>query len=122
MGIGFMYQTSIPIGDLAASYSFGYPYYSISLSLNVLITFIIVIRLVLHSKNVQNVMGAPTGNNNIYKAVIVILIESCAPYAISYLLFFVPWACGSAVANIFFPLLAEVQVCAAAAFSAISGW
>ena len=110
MGIAFMYQSSLPVGPNESSVSFGTPYYTISLSLNVLLTLLIVVRLVLHNRNFGNVMGSQAGSGRVYRTIIIILIESCAPYAIAYLLFIIPWAAGSPVSNAFFPMLAQAQV------------
>jgi len=89
---------------------FGLPYYSIAISLNVLLTLMIVIRLVLHSRDVRSTLGAPCGISGLYKALITMLVESSALYTVSSLLVIVFWAAGSTVAEIFFPVLAEVQV------------
>jgi len=108
MGIAFLCQGSVHVDLNVASVSFGIPYYSISLSLNVILTLMIVGRLVLHSKNFA--MGTTAKTGGLYKAIVTMLIESCALYAITYLLFMAPWAAGSSVGNCFFPVLAEVQV------------
>jgi hypothetical protein len=63
-------------------------------------------------------MGGPAENNKIYKTVVVMLVESCALYAVTFLLFFVPWVIESPVTNAFFGLLANMQVRNVAAFSA----
>lgn len=110
MGIAFLYQGSLHADLDLSSVSFGVPYYSISLSLNVILTLMIVGRLILHSKNFQNAMGPTAKTGGLYKAIVTILIESCALYAITYLLFMAPWAAGSSVGNAFFPILVEVQV------------
>ena len=98
-----------PTGD---SFQFGTPYYSISLALNVFLTFMIVARLALHRRTIQRALGSPATAGGLYRAVVNMLIESCALYAASYVLFIGPWAAGSSISNIFFPILAEAQVCA----------
>lgn len=113
MGIAFIYQISRPISlelDSVTVADFGTPYYSISISLNVLLTLLIVTRLVRHSRNVRNALGASARAGGLYKTAVTMLIESCALYAVSYILFIGPWAIGDPVANIFFPILAETQV------------
>ena len=92
--------------------NFGLPYYSISISLNVLLTLMIVIRLVVHSRDVRSTLGAPGGISGLYRALITMLVESSALYTVNSLLVIGLWAAGSAVAETFFPVLAEVQVCA----------
>lgn len=55
-------------------------------------------------------MGAPAGASGLYETIITVLVESCAIYAVTSLLFVVPWGAKSHVADIFLPILAEVQV------------
>ena len=112
MGITFTYQIAQPNSSFwnSTAIDFGLPYFSISLSLNVLLTFLIVARLVMHSRNVRAAMGAPSGAAGLYRAIVTMLIESCALYAVNSLLFVGPWGAGSHVADIFLPILAEIQV------------
>ena len=114
MGIMFIYQASQPNNTLWSSVAinFGLPYFSISLSINILLTLMIVVRLVLHSRNVRAAieMEEPSGITGFYKAIVTMLIESSAIYAASSLLFVGPWGAGSHVADIFLPILAETQV------------
>ena len=84
------------------------PYFSISLSLNVLLTLMIVIRLVLHNRNIRAIMGAPVGISGFHRTIITMLIESCALYAVSSLL--VVGKSTSRIAYLFMPILSEVQV------------
>jgi len=101
---------------------FGVPYISISVSLNVLLTLMIVIRLVLHGRNIRTATGSLAGISGLYKTISTMLIESCALFAMSSLLvvgalaavmypssgdsFFI----GSCVVDASFPILAEIQV------------
>ena len=112
MGILFLYQTSQPNSSIwnSVAINFGLPYFSISVSLNVLLTLMIVTRLVMHSRNIRTAMGAPAGIGGLYKTIITMLIESSALYAANSLLFVGPWGAGSHIADIFLPILAEVQV------------
>ena len=87
---------------------FGVPYLSISVSLNILLTLMIVIRLVLHSRNIRAATGM--GTNGLYKAISTMLIESCALFAVNSLLVIGPLIGGNYVAGTFFPILAETQV------------
>jgi len=112
MGIGFIYQGQLP--DVSAHYAlfanFGKVYYSLSLSLDVLLTLMIVARIVLHSREFRSAMGSLVKPNRVYGVLVTILVESCALYTVSYLLFLGPWASSSPVCNIFFPMLAANQV------------
>ena len=112
MGIMFIYyEASQPIYPSSVAFSFNYPYFAISLALNILLTLMIVMRLVLRSRNIRNAMGAPAITTGLYKAALTMLVESSALYAVSFLLFIVPWAADSTVSGIFFPILADIQVC-----------
>lgn len=89
------------------------PHYLLSLSLNVLLTTIIVIRLVWFRKEIKDAMGASAiTSSGLYKAVITMLIESFALYASIFALFIGFWSTGSPVADLLFPILIEIQVIA----------
>lgn len=114
MGIVYIWQISQTFNINSSSVTlanFGTPYYAISISLNVLLTVMIVTRLVMYNRNVRNAMGGPEKTGGVYGTAVTLLVESCALYALSYILFIGPWATGSPVSNIFFPILAETQVC-----------
>lgn len=96
------------------SINFGIPYFSVSLSLNILLTIMIVLRLVLRGRSVREVMG-PIQNirpNKFYKAIITIVVESCALYSISSVLNIGPWCTNNPVQFAFFPILVQSQVIA----------
>jgi len=114
MGITLIYQTSQPDSSIwnNVAINFGLPYFSISLSLNILLTLLIVARLAMHSRNIRNAMGAPAGASGLYQTIITVLVESCTLYAVTSLLFVAPWGAKSHVADIFLPILAEIQVIA----------
>ena len=90
--------------DPPFTHGFGLIYLEISISLNILLTFMIVLRLGLH------VMKTPGGICGLYKATIAILIESCALYTVSSLVFIRPPDAGSDAASIVMLILAEAQV------------
>ena len=114
MGTLLTYKTS-QLGTSArnavAVSNFGVPYFFTSASLNVLLTLMIVIRLSLHGRKFRNSMDAPTRSNGPYKAIITILIQSSALYAVAILLFIGPWSVSVYIDDVFFPLLAEIRVC-----------
>ena len=113
VGIVFIYEYSQPdalVRNAVAIYDFGLPYQSISFSLNVILTLMIVIRLALHSKNIRNAMGTQAGASGLYNAIITMLIESFALYAVIALLYFVTWVVDDSSQFIFNPIIPEVQV------------
>ena len=114
LGILFIYQSSRPVGFLSSSLAiadFGTPLFSISLSLNVLLTIMIVTRLFLHDRSIRKATGTRITADGLYRAINTMLIESCGIYAISFLLYMGPWAAASSIANLFFTMLAGTQVC-----------
>src|SRR5579872_1800281 len=93
-GISFIYyqatQTTIRSWSSVAV-NFDYPAWCISLSLNILLTLMIVTRLILHRRKLQSVIGASTRADGLYKTTVTMLIESAVLYAVSSLLFIGPW-------------------------------
>ena len=92
------------------AHNFDYPYFAISLSLNVVLTFMIITRIVLRSGNIRGAIGAPARVCGLCETVVTTFVESFALYAINFLLFIVPWSAGSSAMYIFFPILVESQV------------
>ena len=105
MSIAFIYQTTAALGRTWSPL----PYYSITLSLNTLLTLMIVIRLIVHARNTRAAMGVP-GIGGLYKVIVATLIESSAIYGVSSLLVIVSWASTNPVVNVFLPILRETQV------------
>lgn len=111
MGITLTYSISQPgkkwgILDI----DLGLAYYSLSVSLNIILTLMIVARLVLHSRSLQNAMGTAPRTIRLYKTIVTMLIESSALYAVVFLLYIGPWGANSNISDFFFPILAETQV------------
>jgi len=91
-------------------YSCTTAYISLSLSVNVLLTLMIVVRLFLHRRNVRAATGSPAGTGGLYKSIATMLIESSALFAVSSVLTIVPWAIVHPIANLFNAILPETQV------------
>ena len=109
MGIMFSYQTSQSGGSFWYSVNFGIPYLSISIALNILLTLMIIVRLVLYTKNTRTALGF-AGIGGLCIAMVTMLVESCALYAMSSLLVLVPWAIGSHIESTFLAVLTQTQV------------
>ena len=110
-GVILIYQSSqLGGGIIHAAVDFTLLYLSISVSLNVLLTFTIIIWFVLHTKNDRVPMGAPAGIGVLCKAITTMFVESSALYAVSSLLVLVPWIARSSIVEVFLPVLAETQV------------
>ena len=113
MGIVFIYETVQPAfvsSHNTTAVNIGLSYFSIAFSLNIILTLMIVIRLIMHSRNSRNALGAPAKAGGLYKVIVTMLVESSALYAVTFLLFIVPWSIKSGVQLIFFPILADAQV------------
>jgi len=83
---------------------------SITVSLNVSLTLMIVIRLVLHGRSIRAATGSRAGISGLYKVIAITFIESSAHYTVASLLLIGLWAAGSGAAEIFTPIHAEIQV------------
>ena len=105
------YQISHPSCTIwrSGTINIGIPY-SVSVSLNVLITLMIVGRLILLCREIQNTINAPFRLGGLYKAVVTVLSESSALYAITFLLFIGTWAANNPAEFFFWPILAQTQV------------
>ena len=112
MGIMFIYQTAQPNGSVwnTDAVNFGLPYFLLSLPLNILITLMIVVRLVVHSRRTRNATGSLATISKLYRTVATMLIESSALYALSSFLVVGPLIAKSCATNMFLPILAETQV------------
>lgn len=84
-------------------------YYSISLSLNVLLTLMIAIRLIRHSKNIRHALG-PGTDGGLYNVLVTIVVESCVLYAIISLVFMGAIGSQNQVQAVFGPSFITIQV------------
>jgi hypothetical protein len=105
------YQATQPTCTIwrSSTITIGVPY-SISVSLDILITLMIITRLVLLGREIQQAMNAPFKFSGMYTAIVTVLSESSALYGVTFLLFITTWAVDNPVEYYFFPILAEVQV------------
>jgi len=94
------------------AFDYGPLYLLASAVLNIILTLMIIIRLVLHRKNIRAAMGDSGGIGGLYKTITTMLVESSALHVVSLLLVVVLSVVGSDAAGIFFPILAETQVIA----------
>ena len=90
MGVAEAYQGSGMTPDSVTAVNFNTSYLSISLSLNVTLTLMIVVRLIQHIRNLRKATGALDGSSGLHAAtatVVTMLIESYALYAVAILLY-----------------------------------
>lgn len=104
MGMILVYQCAVPSAHWSSL-----PYFSISLSLNVLLTLMIVIRLILCARNTRNAMGI-SGIGGLCNAIVTMLIESCAVFAVNSTLVLILMGGENTVENVFLFTLPEIQV------------
>jgi len=113
MGMLVIFQMSQPVSESWAILLLRYsiPWISVAVSLNVLLTLMIVLRLFLGSRSVRAATGSSTGISGLYMAVATMLIESCSLYAVNVLVLIGLWVTNSAAAGAFLVILSEIQVC-----------
>ncbi|KAF4615834.1 hypothetical protein D9613_012372 [Agrocybe pediades] len=86
---------------------FGLPYWALSLSLNMLVTLLIVTRLWLARRQVA--MFAEPEQLTIYTGVAAMVIESALPYAVVSLILVILYGKGNTAELLFIPLLPHIQ-------------
>ena len=94
----------------AIEVAFSISCFSISVALNALLTLMIIMRLVLHSRNMRNAMGTTANASGLYETIVTMLTESSALYTIGFLLYIVTWGTNSFLVNAFSPFCADTQV------------
>ena len=113
MGIVFLYQgsrTFDSLGHYFTIFNFGISYFSTAVALNLLLTLMVVVRLFLHNRKVRSALGTQTASSGLYNAIIVMLVESCSLYTVTFLLYVGLRAANNTVASAFFSILVQVQV------------
>ena len=115
LGIVSIYGNIVP--GFFLSDVFGLSCFSISVGLNVLLTLMIVIRLIVHSRNFRKAVGASTmPAGELYNFLVTAIIESFALSAVAYLVFIGSWRTRN-LSNIIGPVLFGAQVCTLSAIS-----
>jgi len=114
-GIIYLDRISRPSSSPWANTAFTLIYGVISLSLNIVLTLMIVIRLYLHRRHITKLLGRRHAAH--YTSIISMLIESAALLDFIVIFFLVPFAMGNPLANI--PLSTLVQVQATASYMII---
>ena len=70
--------------------NFGTPYYSLTISLNIIVTLFIVYRLRSMAGTVRATMGEEAAK--LYTGIAAVLVESAAPYSVMGIILLVPYA------------------------------
>ncbi|KAI0781613.1 hypothetical protein BC629DRAFT_1678765 [Irpex lacteus] len=110
-GILFLLQVSAnsPWVD-GGSINWTIPFFSLSLSLNIIITIAIVLRLLLFRRQIVLLLGRDHGTQ--YTSIAAMIVESAAIFSTFSLLFLVPFALNHPLNEVFFQALNGVQVIA----------
>ncbi|KAI6015139.1 hypothetical protein F5J12DRAFT_904452 [Pisolithus orientalis] len=93
--------------DAWMSYSLLFPYLSVSLASTMFISGLTVLRFLDHRRRVSNVLGQALGS--VYTNFVTMIIESAAIYSLCSLLYMIPYATGSPLANAFMQILGMAQ-------------
>ena len=107
MGIMYIYQT-------VENYTYlldwaVLPYYWMTLSLNVLLTLMICIRIILQTRKTRTALGI-AGVGRLCNTIVTMLVESCALYAVSLALIIGAVTARNAVDNVFTRISPAAQV------------
>lgn len=70
----------------------------------------VVTRLVLHVRDIRSAIGPSFGPKGPYKAIITMLVESCALYTVSAIPFLGSWVSHSSLSDVFISAVAGAQV------------
>ncbi|KXN87292.1 hypothetical protein AN958_08981 [Leucoagaricus sp. SymC.cos] len=108
-GILLLKQVSAVSGSPwdASGINFIIPYYSMVLALNILVTALIVLRLLFYRHHIVRALGKNFGHQ--YASLATVIVESATIYSTFSLLFLVPFASNSPVAQLFLQPLSTVQ-------------
>ncbi|KZT08377.1 uncharacterized protein LAESUDRAFT_676421 [Laetiporus sulphureus 93-53] len=109
MAVFFAIQFSKPDGSLwnNATVDFSLPYFALSMSLNVIVTTMLVVRLLYMRRRVASALGPEHGK--MYTSIAAIVVESALPYGVVSFIFLVSYGLQSNVSNLFLNLLVQVE-------------
>lgn len=104
-----LFQLSQPNANLwtTTAVNFAIPYWSISTSLNILVTSLIVLRLLAIRSRTRAALSRYHART--YTSVAAMLVESAALYSCTALLFIITYARNSSIQNLVLPPLGQVQ-------------
>ncbi|EMD39212.1 hypothetical protein CERSUDRAFT_152269 [Gelatoporia subvermispora B] len=102
-------QTALPGGSLWSTntINFSVPYWSISMSLNIILTLLLVARLLWMRRRISQVLGPQYSST--YTSVAAMIIESALPYALVSFVFVVLYGLQNTAENLFIPVLTQVE-------------
>ena len=103
-------QSALPGANLWThiTFSFAVPYWSLSISINILLTLLIVIRLVTIRNRLRAALGVQHAQT--YTSLIAVIVESASIYSTLGLIYIVAFARNWNVQNLILPVLGQVMV------------
>ncbi|PCH37191.1 hypothetical protein WOLCODRAFT_140757 [Wolfiporia cocos MD-104 SS10] len=109
MSILFMIQVAQPDSSLWAqgTINFGLPYWSLSMSLNIILMLMIVSRLLYLRHQIAATLGGEHGRA--YTSIAAMIVECALPYSLVSFIFIVLYGLQNTGMNLFIPLLAQVE-------------
>jgi hypothetical protein len=117
VGILYTYQQVQPVYFAPSIYyASALSYYSISVSVNIILTVMIIARLVLCRRNIRKAMGDSGELRGPYSSIITMLVESYAPYTAACLVNLGLWVVSSPARTISNTLFVYLQVCVSLIF------
>jgi hypothetical protein len=115
LGILFLYQISSPLSSpysaAGTTTNFTLPYFFFELATNIIVTILIVLRLYFYRLHMKQALLGP-GHVAEHTSIESMIVESAAIYSTFSLLFLIPFALKSPVANVFMQVLGEAQLIA----------
>ncbi|KAH7918947.1 hypothetical protein BV22DRAFT_1100026 [Leucogyrophana mollusca] len=111
LGVLFLLQISSPASSpyqvTGTSINYTFPYLSLSLAINIVVTIMIVIRLLIFRRRMTRILGP--GHITDHTSVAAMIVESASLYSLFSLMFLIPFAAKNPVSNTFLQTLGEAQ-------------
>ena len=108
MSICLLVQISQPSLSLWSSLNFSLPFFSLSLSLNIIVAIMIVTRLLLERRKIISALGRQHARQ--YVGIAMMIIESAALYSIFSITFLGLYGANHPVQNVFLQILPQFEV------------
>ena len=93
----------------SSTINFGISYWSISVSINIIVTTLIVGRLLYFRSRTLHVVNKEQAQT--YTGIVAMLVESAALYSVTGLIFIISYALDNMIQHVMMHVLAHVQVC-----------
>ena len=112
MGTLWTLQSSQPGLSLysALPLAYGTAYYTISLSSNIVMTMLIIVRLLIYRRTIMRSLGPSTEHARDYTSLATIVIESASLYSVFGILFLITYAINNPLNQIFLSFANSTQV------------